>query len=132
MIRRLATIPAVLAVLAGSAALGWTGTAHASGLQLTYQVSDAEAYAYKASIAQPVIEAAPKCDPKNPGASYGKYGCATYDQQRNCLAKVAFGDASQPPDPQPPANVDGMRIAVRMSPGCSCVMRTMSMPGPTK
>src|SRR5437588_3172977 len=102
MIRRLATIPAVLAVLAGSAALGWTGTAHASGQQLTYQVSDAEAYAYKASIPQPVIQAAPKCDPKNPGPNYGKYKCDSFDQEPNCPPKIAFGSAVLPPDAQAP------------------------------
>ena len=102
MIKRLAAIPALAFLLGSFVTIGWTSTANAGGNQLSFQVSDAEAYAYKASIPQPVIQAAPKCNPKKPGASYGKYGCDSYDQQKNCPAKIAFGGSALPPDPQPP------------------------------
>src|SRR5437867_859693 len=102
MPRRLAAVPIVALLLAAFSGAGWTGVAHAAGQVLTYQVSDAEAYAYKASIAQPVIQAAPKCA----DSPFPKYGCDTYDHKPNCPKTVAFGPSAEPPDPQPPPNVD--------------------------
>ena len=60
--RRIATIPIIAVALCVISALGWSGSAQASSSQLNYQISDARAYGYKASIAQPVIQAAPKCE----------------------------------------------------------------------
>src|SRR5438132_1237759 len=65
--RRIATIPIIAVALCVISALGWSGSAQASSSQLNYQISDARAYGYKASIAQPVIQAAPKCA-QNPEA----------------------------------------------------------------
>jgi hypothetical protein len=104
MIRRLAALPAMVLLLAGFTTIGWSSVARASGEQLTYQVSDAEAYAYKASIPQPVVQAAPKCNPKTDK----KFHCDTYDPQPNCPPKIAIGASALPADPQPPANVQGI------------------------
>ena len=101
MSKRLAAVPAVVLLLSGLAMFGWTGAARAAGDQLTYQVSDAEAYAYKASIPQPVVQAAPKCDPKTDK----KFHCDTYDQHPNCPSAIAFGADTVPPDPQAPQTV---------------------------
>ena len=105
MLRRLAAAPVLTLLVAGFAMIGWSSPARAGGTSLTFQISDAEAYAYKASIPQPVVQVAPKCDPKKPGAAYGKYGCNTYDQEPNCPAKISFGADALPPDPQAPQTV---------------------------
>src|SRR5438309_2078412 len=105
MTRRLFALPAAALLLAIVASVGWSGTALASGgPQLTYQIADARAYGYKFSVAQPVVQIAPKC-PNNPKAD--RYHCQGYNQNPNCPPKVAVGTNGQPPDPQPPANVDG-------------------------
>jgi hypothetical protein len=105
--RRLLALP-VLAVLLGSiAAISWSTPAMAKGgPQVTFQISDARAYAYKASISQPVIQAAnpfTACMPKQ-----DKYHCTDYNHKKDCPSSVAFGTKKLPPDPQPPANVDGI------------------------
>jgi len=100
--RRIATVPIIATALSVISALGWSGSAQASSSQLTYQVSDARAYAYKASIGQAVIQAAPKCA-QNPD----KYHCRDYDHKKNCPNKIAIGAKTLPPDPQPPEGVDG-------------------------
>src|SRR5437588_37324 len=103
MRRRLLTLPAATVVVGIVCALAWPGTAFAGGgPNLSFQVTDARAYGYKASIAQPVIQAAPKCNPKK-----DKYHCQGYNHRKNCPAKFAFGARRQPNDPQPPAGVDG-------------------------
>src|SRR5438552_624468 len=107
MTRRLAAVPALTLLLAGVATFGWTGAARAAGDQLTFQVSDAEAYAYKASIPQPVVQIAPKCDPKTDK----KFHCDSYVEQPNCPAKIAFGADALPPDPQPPQTVSGNGVS---------------------
>src|SRR5437867_6161172 len=99
MSRRIITLPVATIVLAFLAAIGWSGAASAGSQQITFQVSDARAYGYKASIAQPVIQAAPKCDPKA-----DKYHCDGYDHKKNCPPKVAFGAKQDPPDPKAPEN----------------------------
>src|SRR5205085_2720392 len=104
--RRIVTIPIISVALSVVAALGWSGPAQASSNQLTYQISDARAYAYKASISQPVIQAVgpfTACEPKQ-----DKYHCQDYNHKKNCPPKVAFGAKGLPPDPQPPADVDGI------------------------
>ena len=73
-----------------------------SVLSRTYQISDARAYEYKASIPPPVIQAAPKCNPKK-----DKYKCQSYNQHPNCPKNVAIGRHRQPPDPQEPPLVTG-------------------------
>src|SRR4051794_7534431 len=101
MSRRIAIIPLATLALSIVVAVGWSGAAYAGKQQITYTIGDARAYGYKASIAQPVIQAAPKCDPKT-----DKYKCDDYNHKRNCPPKVAFGPKKTPPDPQPPDNVD--------------------------
>src|SRR2546430_2256896 len=110
--RRIATIPIIAAALCVISALGWSGPAQASSSQLTYQISDARAYGYKASIAQPVIQAAPKCA-QNPD----KYHCRDYDHKKNCPNKIAIGATALPPDPQPPEGVDGQHGGAGQSAG---------------
>jgi hypothetical protein len=100
--RRIASIPIIATALCVISALGWSGSAQASSSQLNYQISDARAYGYKASIAQPVIQAAPKCA-QNPD----KYHCRDYDHKKNCPNKIAIGAKKLPADPQPPEGVDG-------------------------
>jgi hypothetical protein len=100
--RRIATVPILSMALAIVSALSWSGTAQASASHLTYQVSDARAYAFKASVPPPVIQAAPKCDPKA-----DKFHCQSYYQRPNCPKKVAIGPKGEPPDPRPPDNADG-------------------------
>jgi hypothetical protein len=101
MRRRLAAVPAFALVFAGVLGLGLSTTARAAGTHLTFQISDTEAYAYKASIAQPVVQAAPKCDPKKDE----KFHCDSYDHDRNCPPDIAFGASTLPPDPQAPQTV---------------------------
>jgi hypothetical protein len=104
MRRRLATLPFVVVIVAAVASLGWVGAAQAGSKRLTFQVSDARAYAYKASIPQPVIQGAPKCDPKTE-----KYKCQGYNHNPNCPKKIDFGPKGRPPDPAPPEGVDGAK-----------------------
>src|SRR5919198_3536056 len=101
--RRIAALPIVTLILGGVAAIGWSGSASASQLELTYQIRDARAYAYKASIPEPVIKNAPKCNPDE-----DKYHCDRYVQKPNCPSKIDFGAKGTPPAPKPPEGVDGL------------------------
>ena len=103
--RRLFALPATAALLAIVASVGWAGSAQASsGPQMAFQIADARAYVYKFSVPQPVVQVAPKCT-NNP--KQDKYHCQGYNHHPNCPKKPAIGPSGQPPNPQPPANVDG-------------------------
>jgi hypothetical protein len=104
MRRRLLLLPVAAMVLSILGGLAGPGPAAAgSKEELTFQVSDARAYGYKVSIPQPVIQVAPKCDPKS-----DPYKCDGYDHRKNCPPKVDIGATALPPDPASPQNADGI------------------------
>ncbi|HET7483437.1 MAG TPA: hypothetical protein VFK89_11310 [Actinomycetota bacterium] len=97
----------VAAVLAApSIGLFAVGAPASAKERLAYEVQEARAYAYKASLNKQEIEAintVQPCDPKT-----HKYKCdyATYAHQPNCPEKIDFGPDGKVPLPTPSKETD--------------------------
>lgn len=120
--RRVFRITALSVAIGLIAALSVAGSVTAqTGLELTYSIPDARAYAAKVSVSKEVIEAAGRFDEcaerdadnptagDDPETPYDECDASQYEQRLNCPPSITYGPSRQidVPAPQSPAAQQG-------------------------
>lgn len=73
---------------------------------VSYSVTDARAYAYKAGLREEVISLLPPCDPEA-----DPYECnnSKYNRKENCPRSIELGREQKAPEPKPPKEAAGTK-----------------------